>query len=39
VKQINRFKKEAAPAPAPPPGPTNEEKLLIEIRDALRGRQ
>ena len=39
VKQANRFKKEAPPAPpAPPPGPTNEEKLLMEIRDALKGR-
>lgn len=39
VKQINRFKKEAPPAqPAPPAGPTNEEKLLIEIRDALKNR-
>jgi large conductance mechanosensitive channel len=37
VKQINRFKKEAPPAP--PAGPTNEEKLLMEIRDALKGRQ
>jgi large conductance mechanosensitive channel len=35
VKQVNRFKKEA---PAPPPGPTNEEKLLMEIRDVLKGR-
>jgi len=32
VKQVNRFKKEA------PPGPTNEEKLLMEIRDALKER-
>ena len=39
VKQVNRFKKEVPPAPpAPPPGPTNEEKLLMEIRDALKGR-
>ncbi|HJS66712.1 MAG TPA: large-conductance mechanosensitive channel protein MscL [Nitrospiraceae bacterium] len=39
VKQVNRFKKEAPAAPpAPPPGPTNEEKLLMEIRDALKGR-
>ena len=37
VKQVNRFKKEAPPAP--PAGPTNEEKLLMEIRDALKGRQ
>jgi len=39
VKQVNRFKREAPPAPpVPPPGPTNEEKLLMEIRDALRSR-
>lgn len=37
VKQMNRLKKETPPAP-PPPGPTNEEKLLMEIRDALKGR-
>lgn len=37
VKQVNRFKKEAPPAP--PAGPTNEEKLLMEIRDALKSRQ
>ena len=36
VKQVNRFKREAPPAP--PAGPTNEEKLLMEIRDALKGR-
>ena len=34
IKAINRMKK-AEPAP-PPPGPSNEEKLLMEIRDALR---
>ncbi|MFY8001096.1 MAG: large-conductance mechanosensitive channel protein MscL [Candidatus Kapaibacteriota bacterium] len=34
VKAINSMKK--AEAAAPPPGPTNEEKLLMEIRDALR---
>ena len=40
VKQMNRLKKEAPPAPpAPPAGPTNEEKLLMEIRDALKGRK
>ena len=39
VKQMNRFKREAPAAPPPlPPGPTNEEKLLMEIRDALKGR-
>ena len=37
VKQMNRFKKEAPPAP--PAGPTNEEKLLMEIRDALKERR
>jgi len=36
VKQVNRFKKEAAPPP--PAGPSNEEKILMEIRDALKGR-
>jgi len=40
VKQVNRLKREATPAPPPAPaGPTNEEKLLMEIRDALKGRQ
>ena len=39
IKQMNRFKREAPAAPPPPPpGPTNEEKLLMEIRDALKGR-
>jgi large conductance mechanosensitive channel len=39
VKQMNRFKREAPAAPPPPPpGPTNEEKLLMEIRDALKCR-
>jgi large conductance mechanosensitive channel len=40
VKQVNRFKKETVPPPPPtPPGPTTEEKLLMEIRDLLKGRQ
>lgn len=34
VKVVNRVRK-AEPAP-PPAGPTNEEKLLMEIRDALK---
>ena len=39
VKQVNRFKRAMPPAsPAPPAGPTNEEKLLMEIRDALKSR-
>lgn len=34
VKAVNRMKKPEAPAA--PAGPTNEEKLLMEIRDALK---
>ncbi len=33
IRQVNRMRKEE-PA-APPPGPTTEEKLLMEIRDLL----
>jgi len=33
VKQVNRFRKQA---PAEPPAPTTSEKLLMEIRDALK---
>lgn len=36
VKQINRLKREAPPAPAAPPEPSSEEKLLTEIRDLLK---
>ena len=36
IKQINRLKREAPPAPAAPPEPSNEEKLLVEIRDLLK---
>ncbi len=37
VKAINSMKKaEAAAAPPAPPEPTTQEKLLMEIRDALR---
>jgi large conductance mechanosensitive channel len=40
IKQINRFKREAPqPLPPSPPEPTNEEKLLMEIRDLLKARQ
>lgn len=40
VKQVNRFKNAVPPPPPPaPPVPTNEEKLLMEIRDLLKGRQ
>ncbi|MBX7234565.1 MAG: large conductance mechanosensitive channel protein MscL [Caldilineales bacterium] len=36
VVPYQRFKKQEAAAP--PPGPSTEEKLLTEIRDALRSR-
>ncbi len=38
VKQINRLKREAPAAPAAPPEPSNEEKLLGEIRDLLKSK-
>ena len=38
VKAINVLKRKPAPAPAVAPEPTAQEKLLIEIRDALRAR-
>lgn len=36
VKAMNNMKKKQVEAPAAPAGPTNEEKLLMEIRDALK---
>jgi large conductance mechanosensitive channel len=33
---MNNLRKKEAAAPAAPPAPTNEEKLLMEIRDLLR---
>lgn len=36
VRSLNRMKRQKVEAPAPPPGPTVEEKLLTEIRDLLR---
>ena len=35
VKSINRLKRQEEEAPAAPPEPSNEEKLLTEIRDLL----
>ena len=35
VKAINSFKRKEAEAPAAPPEPTTQEKLLTEIRDLL----
>ena len=44
IKALNSFhdktKKEEAPAaPAAPPEPSNEEKLLTEIRDLLKAQK
>jgi large conductance mechanosensitive channel len=36
VKGINRFRRQEAAAPAAPPAPSTEEKLLTEIRDLLK---
>lgn len=38
IRFMNNLKKEEEEAPAKPPEPSNEEKLLIEIRDALKNR-
>jgi large conductance mechanosensitive channel len=38
VKGINKLKRQPQPAPAVPPEPTAEEKLLKEIRDLLAKR-
>ncbi|TRW22423.1 large-conductance mechanosensitive channel protein MscL [Flavobacterium zepuense] len=38
VKGINSLRKKEEAAPAAPPAPSNEEKLLMEIRDALKSR-
>ena len=36
VKAMNATKKQEAAVPPPAPGPSNEEKLLMEIRDLLK---
>ncbi|WP_456426288.1 large conductance mechanosensitive channel protein MscL [Rhodocaloribacter sp.] len=36
VKAMNRMKRKEEAAPAPPPKPSAEEKLLAEIRDLLK---
>lgn len=38
VKAMVRLQKKEEEAPTAPPAPTNEEKLLMEIRDALKQR-
>ncbi|MGE3151007.1 MAG: large-conductance mechanosensitive channel protein MscL [Nitrospiraceae bacterium] len=39
VKQVNRLKGSPPAAPAAPPEPSNEEKLLTQIRDLLKERR
>jgi large conductance mechanosensitive channel len=36
IKAMNNMRKKEAAVPAAPPAPSNEEKLLMEIRDLLR---
>ena len=38
VKFMNSMRKKKEEVPAAPPAPTNEEKLLMEIRDALKNK-
>lgn len=38
VKGVNSMRKKQEAAPAAPAGPTNEEKLLMEIRDAIKNK-
>lgn len=38
IKVINRFHRKKEEAPAAPPEPSNEEKLLMEIRDLLKNK-
>jgi large conductance mechanosensitive channel len=38
VKMMNRMRREEAAAPAAPPEPSNEERILAEIRDLLKSR-
>ena len=39
VKAINASRRKEAAVPAPPPGPTPDQKLLTEIRDLLAARR
>ena len=39
IKGLNSFKKKPESKPATPPEPSNEEKLLMEIRDLLKEKQ
>ena len=39
VRAMNKMQKQEEAKPAPPPEPSAEEKLLMEIRDALKAKQ
>ena len=39
IKAMNSLKKQEAAVPPVPPAPSAEERLLVEIRDAIRSRQ
>ncbi len=39
IRTMNNLSRKKEDTPAPPPGPTAEEKLLAEIRDLLRERR
>ncbi len=39
IRSINKTQKQEAPAPAAPPEPSAEEKLLAEIRDLLKAKK
>lgn len=38
IKLMTSFKKKEASLPVPPPAPSNEELLLVEIRDLLKSK-
>ncbi|MCW4470775.1 large-conductance mechanosensitive channel protein MscL [Flavobacterium sp. MFBS3-15] len=38
IKGVNSLRKKEEAKPAAPPAPTNEEKLLMEIRDAIKAK-
>jgi large conductance mechanosensitive channel len=36
IKALNKLRRQQAAQPAAPPAPSTQEKLLMEIRDALK---
>jgi len=38
IKLMNKLMRKKAAEPAPPPGPTPDQKLLMEIRDAIKAK-